>query len=226
MELLVYLRIVLRRWWLVAIPVVITAALAIPDLIRQAPAASGGYSTVISYTAAQPLEAIERPAGDYQDLWLASELAVNAFTEWVRGSSFADEIGAALAARGETFDVSTFRAGADNERSVGQIFLNWPDADQLALIADAAVQVLETRSGAYFAQLGGQPAPITILDRSPISAAPPPLTDRFGPFIRIGLGLLAGIALAFLAHYLDPVLRSREEVEALGLPVIARIPRR
>jgi len=43
--------------------------------------------------------------------------------------------------------------------------------------------------------------------------------------LRLGLGLLAGIGLAFLAEYLDPTLRQREQVEALGLPIIASIPR-
>ncbi len=37
--------------------------------------------------------------------------------------------------------------------------------------------------------------------------------------------LPTGVALAFLTEYLDPTLRSRSEVEALGLPVIAEIPR-
>jgi capsular polysaccharide biosynthesis protein len=55
--------------------------------------------------------------------------------------------------------------------------------------------------------------------------APPPLADRFGPVIRIGLGFLAGLALAFLAHTLDPMLRRREEVESLGLKVIGTLPR-
>jgi capsular polysaccharide biosynthesis protein len=84
---------------------------------------------------------------------------------------------------------------------------------------------MQTRSSEYFAQLGGEPANVTILDRSPVVPAPPPLTDRFAPFLRVGLGLLAGVGLAFLAHYLDPVVRRREEIETLGLPIIAAIPR-
>ena len=67
---------------------------------------------------------------------------------------------------------------------------------------------------------------MTVLGQTPVTPAPPPLTDRFGAVIRIGLGALAGIGLAFLAHYLDPFLRRREEVEALGLPVVGAIPRK
>jgi capsular polysaccharide biosynthesis protein len=51
------------------------------------------------------------------------------------------------------------------------------------------------------------------------------LTNRFAPLIRVGLGLLAGLGLAFLAHYLDPTLRRRDEVETLGLSVLASLPR-
>ena len=73
--------------------------------------------------------------------------------------------------------------------------------------------------------MGSQPAAVTILGEPVVVSAPPPLTDRFGPVIRVGLGLLAGIGLAFLAHYLDPAVRRREDVEALGVPVIGTLPR-
>ena len=53
---------------------------------------------------------------------------------------------------------------------------------------------------------------------------PPPLSSRFDPIIRFGLGLAAGIALAFLFEYLDPTLRDRREVEAMGLRVLVEVP--
>jgi capsular polysaccharide biosynthesis protein len=109
---------------------------------------------------------------------------------------------------------------------VGQLFVSWHDADELAVIVDAAIEVLTTRSQDYFPQLNGLPAQVRILDDPRITPVPPPLVDRFAPYIRLGLALLVGIGLAFLADYLDPTLRNREEVEALGLLVIASIPRR
>ncbi len=228
MELLHVLRIFLRRWWLIAIPTLIAAAVTLPALFNRAPTAGGGFSTLINYSAAQSLEAIPRTEGDYQDIWLSSELTVNAFTDWVRGSRFKDEIGAALSetAGAEAYDPALLGISADNERSVGRIYLSYPDADLLALIAAAAIDVLQTRSQDYFAQLGGTPADVTILDQSPITAVPPPITDRFSPFLRIGLGLVAGIGLALLAHYLDPAVRRREDIESVGLVVLGSIPRR
>lgn len=225
MELLQILNILLRRWWLVAIPLVIVAALTLPDLLNRAPAA-GGFSTLIQYSAAQSMEAIPRQEGDYQDIWRAAELTVDAFTDWVRGTAYAEEVAAVTEARGVTINPAALAVQADNEGAVGRLYLSWHNGDELAVIADAAIEVLQTRSAAYFAQLGGTPATVTILSRSPVTPTPPPIVDRFSPFVRIGIGLLAGVALALLAHYLDPMLRRREDVEALGLNVIASVPKR
>ncbi len=219
MELLLIVRILRRWWWLILIPVAITVVLALPSL-RSAP--QGGYTETITYTALQDLSAIPRADGDYQDIWLSSELVVNAFTDWVKGDRFKIEI-ASLALN---LNPDQLGIAADNAHSVGQIYLSYPDAAGLQQIGAAAVQVLATRSEDYFPQLGGQPAAVTILSQSGVQPAPPPLTDRFGALIRIGLGLVAGIGLAFLAHYLDPFLRRREDVEALGLPIVGIIPRR
>ena len=226
MELVLIWRVLRRWWWLVLIPVAITAALAAPALLRRGAGAAGGYTTTISYTAAQDLSAIPGRDGDFQDVWLASELAVNALTDWVRSNTFAADVAAQAATQGLTIDPAALAVAADNQRSVGQIFINWPDADQLQTIAQAAVTVLETKNDSVFPQMGGVPARVEVLDAPRVVAAPPPLTDRFAPLIRVGVGLLAGIALAFLANYLDPILRSRDDLESLGLPVIASIPRR
>lgn len=222
------LRFLRRWWWLVAIPTLIAAAFALPALLRNEAPASGGFTTRFSYSAAQNLEAIPRTEGDYQDIWLSSELTVNALTDWITSSSFADEISRRLNEQGFTLDASVLvgRFASDNERSVGQVFINWVDEAQLRQIADAAIWVLNNRNADYFAQLGGIPATITLLDAPRIAPAPPPLVDRLGPVIRIGIGFLGGLALAFVAHLLDPMLRRREDVEALGLPVIVSVPRR
>jgi capsular polysaccharide biosynthesis protein len=38
--------------------------------------------------------------------------------------------------------------------------------------------------------------------------------------------LAFGIALAFIAYYLDPRVRDRGDVEAIGLSIIAEIPKK
>jgi capsular polysaccharide biosynthesis protein len=221
MELRLIARVLLRYWWLVLIPTAVAAVLVLPSLL-DANTSSTIYRTVVRYSAAQQPTAQPPRDGDFQDIWLASELTVNALTAWVQTASFRQEIDSLLDG---DIDLNTLSIAADNERSVGQIFLDYPNAEQLAVIADAAIEVLKTRNQAYFPQVGSAPADVTLLDDPVITPLPAPLPNRFAPFIRIGLGLIAGVGLAFLAFYLDPTLRQREELEALGLPVIATLPR-
>jgi capsular polysaccharide biosynthesis protein len=222
LELRSILNIFLSRWWLVLIPTIIAAIFAAPDILNRT-AVSGGYSAQISYTAFQDMEAIPRETGDYQDLWLSSELLVNALTDWVPSSSFKAEISALS---GETVDVTALGIQADNERSVGQIFLSYPDAAALNAAVEAAIRVLETTNSDYFPQLGGTPASVRVLNFNEATASAPSLPNRFAPFLKIGLGFLAGLGLATLAYYLDPFVRRRSEIELLGLPVLATLSKR
>ena len=223
MELKLIGRILLRYWWLILIPTVVAGIVVAPSLLNRTAASFSNFTTLIIYSAAQEPEAQPPRDGDYQDIWLASELAVNALTAWVQTSSFRQEIEAAI--DDPSIDLSLLGVAADNQRSVGQLFLSYPDAESLAAIAIAAVDVLKTRNRDYFPQVGAAPASVTVLSEPVIVPAPPPLADRFGPVIRVGLGFLAGLALAFLAHTIDPMLRRREEVESLGLKVIGTLPR-
>ncbi len=229
MELILILRVLRRRWYLVLIPVavVVVVAFTLPALLRDDNAAvSGGFSSVIRYTAAQELYAIPGRDGDFQDVWLASELTVNAFTEWVRTSRFAEEVAQEAAAAGVQINPEALAIAADNQRSIGQVFINWPDAAELEVITVAVLGVLASRNQAYFPQLGGVPAQVQVLDAPRITAAPPSLPNRLRPLIQVALALVAGVGLAFLVDYLDPTLRYRDELEQLGLTVTATIPRR
>lgn len=226
MELMAFLRVLLRRWWLVAIPLVIVAVLVIPDFLSNRGAVSGGYTVSVRYSAAQVLEAIPGRDGDFQDVWLASELTVNAMTDWVRTSSFLKLIVDEAQAKGATIDAAGVGVAADNKRSVGVLYLSYSDEAGLQALTDAALDVLKTQAQNYFPQLGGQPAQVTILDNPTITPAPPALANRFAPLIRVGIALLAGIGLAFLVEYLDPTLRRKEQLEAMGINVIATLPRK
>jgi capsular polysaccharide biosynthesis protein len=223
LELILLVRALTRRWGLVALPTLIVSALTLPDLLARP--SGGGYTVTIDYSAAPVYDAIPRTEGDYQDLWISSEYTVNAFTDWVRGSRFRDEVIEAANARGAAIPGGALSIAADNVKSIGRVTFGWTDAAALNLIAEAVIEVLQTRSHLYFAQLGGQPAVVTILNRTEPTPAPPPIADRFSPLIRIGLGAGAGIGLALLAFYLDPAVRRREDVEALGLSVIGTIPK-
>lgn len=226
MELRQLMRIVLRWWWLIALPVAVVTALTLPALLLASPVTTPAlFTTNFRYTAAQQPDALPRE-GDYQDIWLASELTVNALTDWVLSGSFRAALVAEAEAQGVTVEPAALGLAGDNDRSVGQIFLSYTDPDTLAVLADAAATVLQTRNQDIFPQLGGEPAEVTILDTPQIVAAPPPLTDRFEPVLRVGLSVMVGFGLALLAHYLDPMLRRREDVESLGVNVLVSIPRK
>src|SRR5574341_867195 len=96
---------------------------------------------------------------------------------------------------------------------------------QLAAIAEAATYVLQERSAVYFPPLSAVGVQVVALDAVSVSPIPPPISARLDPLIRFALGAGAGVGLAFLVEYLDPTLRDRSEIEALGLAVLAEIPR-
>jgi len=79
---------------------------------------------------------------------------------------------------------------------------------------------------AYFARLGQLQPQITVFDGPSVSPLPPSLSQRLELPVRLLLGLLAGVALCFLLHYLDDSIHSRAELEQLGLEVLAEVPGR
>ena len=222
MEIVLLIRILRRRWWLILIPVVIATILVIPSFLSNGSAVSGGFTTEIRYSAAQEFNLPERD-GDYQDVWLASELTVNAFTDWIRSNRFRDEIQNGLS--DTTIDLGALGIAADNARSVGVIYLSYPEQEKLESIANTVMLVLASRNQEYFPQLGGESAQVTILDEPQIASAPPPLTNRFAPLIRIAIALIVGLALAFVAEYFDQTIHHQDELDKLGLPTLARIPK-
>jgi capsular polysaccharide biosynthesis protein len=222
MEHIFVRRVLLRRWWIMLIPVIIASGLALPDFIRNEQSGAGGYQTHFQYSAAQEKSNIAIRDGDYQDVWLASEFVVNAFTDWVKSSSFRQELGQAV---GDESLLNGLNIASDHNRSIGTVYMSHPDSDALEQLADAAIVVLETRNQAYFPHLGDTPADVTIIDAPTITVAPPPLTNRFAPIFQIGAALFAGLVLAALAEYFDPTLRYRDELESHGLKVLAAIPK-
>ncbi len=222
MELNALVQLLRRWWWLIVLPTLIAGIAALPSLAA-ANVATGGYTTVLHYSAAQrPLEQLP-PESDMQDVWLASELTVNALSAWARTESFRMEIRAVPEI--QIGDVVQLGIAADHQRSIGQIFLSHPNPQSLERIADSAIHVLQTKNRKYFPQLGAETATVTILGTPVIVPAPLSLSSRLAPLLRVALGLCAGIVLAMLAHTFDPALRSREDVEALGLVVLAALPR-
>lgn len=225
MELRALFKVVRRRWWLIALPALAALAYAIYGYLKTPQ--SGGYATSIRFTAAQPPEASGPAIEDssyYQ--WLTSEYVVNGLTDWIKTNSFAEAVSQELSRKGVTIPAAQLQGTMipDNARSVMVVSLNWGNDQQLAAISAAVTEVLVNRSGEAFPQLTRTGVEVKPLDTPVIVAVPPSLSNRLNPLIRFGLGLVAGVALAFLVEYLDPTVKDRDDVQALGLPLLAEVP--
>ncbi len=215
-------RIVRRRWWLIALPPLLAAVVALPQIVDSGTSAPGGYAMELRYSAAQKL-ALPRADIEYTDIWQASEYTVDALTDWVRSSSFRLEIARQLE-DADASALSSLSIAADNARSIGVLYLSHPKEDALRAIGAAAIRVLAERNQSYFPQLGGEAAQVTILDAPAIRSAAPPLTNRLAPAIQLAVALMLGLALALVAELLDPKIHQQKDLRRLGISVLGSIP--
>ncbi len=224
MELRDYFVIVRRWWWLILLPAVVAGIYGAATYHRAAPT----YSAALRYTASQPAGLADTPGYDpnyYR--WLTSEYIVTGLKSWVQTGSFAQAVSAELAARGQNVSVDALRGGlgADNARSILVVSFSSGDASQVPIIFDAITTVLQHDNAAVFPQLGGLAAVVQPLDPPGVAAVAPSLRARLDFPLKLAVGLVVGIGLALLAHYFDPFVHDRRDLDRLGLPVTGEIPR-
>jgi hypothetical protein len=85
--------------------------------------------------------------------------------------------------------------------------------------------VLNEEAAALVGPLGDARPVLRLIDPPVVVPVGRGLRDKLEVPIRLGLAVLAGIAGAFLLDYLDRSVRGPDELEKMGLPVLARIPR-
>ena len=92
-------------------------------------------------------------------------------------------------------------------------------------IAGAIVATLRENGGKYLAQLSAQNAAISVID----PPAPVPVTrslkDQLDLPLRVALAIVVALGLVFLLDYLDDSVRDAYDVERMGMPVVAEIPK-
>ena len=224
MELRDYFDIARRWWWLILLPALVAGLYGGLTYRRPAPS----YSAAIRYTAGQPANLTASPGYDpnyYR--WLTSEYITTGLKTWVQTDNFAAAVSAELAAKGQSISVGALRGalGADNTRSILVVSFSTSDASQVPAIFDAVTAVLQRDNASVFPQLGGMAAVVQPLDSPGVVVVAPSLRARLDWPLKLAVGLVLGIGLALLAHYLDPFVRDRRELDQLGLPVIGEIPR-
>jgi capsular polysaccharide biosynthesis protein len=224
MELRTYAKILLRRWWLVVTPLVVVVVYVVATYAPP----------VTSYRVVMRFSAGSVPAGlsvDYDRYypWLTSEYIANGLADVAETGVFAQAVAARLGEAGQDVAPDAVQGAivTDNAQSILVVYLTWSDPHQIVTVAEAVTEELTQNSGAYYPQLEGLEPVVRLLDEPAVAALPPSLRAQLtGPAIRVGLALFVGVGLAFLWHYLDPTVHDAEELEELGVDVLARIPRR
>jgi capsular polysaccharide biosynthesis protein len=229
MELREYWLILYRRWW---IPVGLTILVALLSAIQLQPwkAAPPAYTaSVRMLVGVMPATDADATAYDPRYYaWLTSEYLVDDFTEVVTSELFSKGVSQRLTQQNIDVPPGTIRGAAvtGKQHRIITLTMNWGDADQLAQIATAAAAELEENASQYFQQLGTNGAGITILDGPTVTPVGAGLRDRLEFPLRVVLAFLIGVGIVFLMDYLDTSVRSKDDLEALGLTVIGTIPKK
>jgi len=218
-----YARILLRRWWLVFLPVLPIVAITWLTT-RPTPVT---YVVTLSFAVGLPPEPLREQVYNYDRHynWLASEYVTQGFSLIVGKGVFADNVAKRLAQRDVVLPSLAGAIRSEYRSSVLVIYVSWPHPEQAAQIAQAVVDELNENYEAYWPQLKGSTAsPVRLMDPIVPMPASAPLRDQFDLPMRVAFGLLAGATLALLWHYFDPIIRGRREIERMGLTVIGEIP--
>jgi capsular polysaccharide biosynthesis protein len=158
--------------------------------------------------------------------YLASEYIADDFTEILKSESFASDVSERLGGQGIVVPPGVIQGFtvAEKQHRILTMQITWPDEAQLHDIAQAARQALEEENAKYFAQLGSEGAQVFVIDSPSVVSLRVSLKDRLEIPIRVLLGLIAGLGLAFVVDYLDDTVREPQELEALGISVLGQIP--
>jgi capsular polysaccharide biosynthesis protein len=224
MELRKYWHVLKRRWPLVLIPAAIVLVIALITYRPPAPVYTAGVRFLVGQEPAPA--AVQEDEERYYN-WLTSEYIVNGLTDWVRGGEFAVEVSQYLAGQGHDIPAHAIQAGlvADNARSMLTLSISGGSTADVATMIEGVIAVLVTQNAQALPQLGGENARLTQLDQPLVSQAPAGIRSRLELPLRILLALAAGVALALLVEYLDPTIRTREELQELGIAVLGEIPK-
>ncbi len=228
MELKKYGAIVWKRLWIPLLLVIVVGLVSL--FTQQTP--PPGYSTSMRFTVGvKPQELADRYTYDSYYAWLSSEYLADDMTAIVGSRAFAEDVNRRLAEMGTSVQLPPGAIGgvtvAEKQHRILRLNLSWPNAAELADIAQAVVAVMEQDSAQYLTQLGTPGALINVIDPpAPPAQNPVSLTQKLDLPVRLLLALAAGIALIFLLDYLDNSVRDKADLERLGVLVLAEIPRK
>jgi capsular polysaccharide biosynthesis protein len=218
MELQRYWLIIRRRWWLVAAVPALVLLISLITYQRPAPMYRASMRFAIGIEGEEPVGAVSGEGRS--DAWLASEYLADDLSEVLKGGSFSARIGERVG-----FPVRPGSIFASREHRIVSVSIDGYDPAEVQAIAEAVGAELEDAGAAYFPQLAGVRAKAILIDGPAIGQIGSSLREKLDLPIRLLLALVAGVALAFLWDYLDDTVRDQTELESLGVPILAKIPR-
>ncbi len=229
MELREYGRILRRRWWLplgLALLVGLISGVQLRPWQTPPPTYAASVRLLLGVLPAADADVTAYDPRFYA--WRTSEYLVDDFTQVVASELFSQAVSQRLAQQGLQIPPGTIRGSATTgqQHRIITLSLSWGDPEELAQIAQAAVDELEENAGRYFQALGTEGASVTLLDGPHVSPVGPGLRRRLEWPLRVILAFLVGVGLVFLLEYLDTSVRGQEDLEALGLEVLGTIPKR
>jgi capsular polysaccharide biosynthesis protein len=224
MELKQYAHIVWTRIW---IPILLVIVVAVVSLLTRGPATTTYSVTMRFNVGVRPQVIRDEYNYDGYYAWIASEYMTDNLTGLVSSQDFANEVNRYLAEMGQPAQLPPGVISADNQHRILRLNISWPDADQLKGIAQAVARAMEENSHKFFPQAGEGGAFITLIDTlGPSESGAASLRQRLDIPVRLMLALGAGLALTFLLDYLDDSVRNKTELEAMGIAVLAEVPKK
>lgn len=225
MELRAYIRIVLRRWWLV---VGLTAATALLSWLTS-PLFQGNYQASLRVLLNLPAERALTPSTTYTYdryySYLSTEYLVDDLIEVTRSQAFRD---AALKELSSP-PAGPFRIESEPRREraprILTVTVTAASPAEAQRIGEAVARIIATQMGDYFGQAGLADPIARVIDPPTVASASTGGRNYLNIALRSLAGLLVGLGLAFLLHYLDTTLYDAEEAtRQLGLPLLVVVP--
>jgi capsular polysaccharide biosynthesis protein len=226
MELRQYWSIIWKRVW---IPVLLFGVVLVISLALRRPPPLQYQAWARVLVDVPPLEAVEGMGFDPRlTAPQATEYLVDDFSLFISSQAVAQAVSQRLAGQGLQVPPGVIQSSTASEQvhRVVSVRVTWGDPDQALAILTTAVEVLQQEAPAYFGRLGLEEPHVTLFDGPGVSPVPPSLTQRLDLPVRLLLALVAGVALCFLLDYLDDSVRGRQELESMGIPVLAEVPAR
>lgn len=227
MELRTYWQIIWKRAWIPLLLLIVVGGVSLLTQKTPPPVYTASLRFVVGV---QPEQAPDQFNYDGYYAGISSEFVADDLSVVVGSQAFAEDVNRHLAEAGSAVQIPpaglsgmTF---ADKQHRILQVNITWGNPQELQEIGRAIAIAIEEDGPKYLAQLGALGGIVRIIDR-PLTPAliPPSLTQRLDVPVRLVFALIAGIGLIFLLHYLDTSLKSAADAEALGLTVLAEIPR-